>query len=157
MPQPHESSENPLEINQNFLIQIASGLATTTELIQSLSSEIKDNTVELAIIKADLTNVTEDVKTLSKILREGNGAAPVLSRIAILETTITQLNTTLTSIEENEDTTKEKLDALIIKTNNTIDTKKIEAEDKKNRRQVLVAIVTSIVALIAAIAVALIG
>jgi hypothetical protein len=158
MPQPHESSQNPIDANQNFLInQIASGLATTTELIQSLSSEIRDNAVELAIIKTDLTNVTKDVRTLSKILREGNGTAPVLSRIAVLETTATQLSTSLASLDNKANSNKGKVEALAVKTADLASTKNIDAEDKKSRRQALMAIVTSIIALIAAILVALIG
>ena len=157
MPQPHESSQSPMEINQFLINQIASGLSTTTELIQSLSAELRDTSVELAIIKTDLSNVTQDVKALSIILREGNGTAPVLSRIAILETTTAQLNTTFTSIEHTADKTKSKVEALVIKTAELADNNKLAAEDKKSRRQAIIAIITSIVALIAAIAVALIG
>jgi hypothetical protein len=155
MPPPHESP-NQTEINQNFLInQVASGLATTTELIQSLSSEIKDNTIELAIMKADLANVTKDVRTLSKILREGDGTAPVLSRIAVLESTSTQLSTSISTAEASFAESKEKLDSLSIKLAGFLDSKKTAAEDKKDRRKTILAIITSIIALISAIAVAL--
>lgn len=158
MPQPHESSQNPISFNQSFLInQIASGLATTTELIQSLSTEIKDNAIELAIIKADLTNVTGDVRTLSKILREGNGTAPVLSRIAVLETSAAQMATSLTSMQGDVEKAKQKLDVLINKVEDTITTKKLEIEDKKSRRQAIIAIITSIIALVSAILVAILA
>jgi phage shock protein A len=155
MPLPPESL--PQE-NQNFLIkQIASGLATTTDLIQSLSAEIRDNSIELATIKADLTNVTENTRSLSRILKEGNGTAPVLSRIAVLEITSKRVEETLDGVEKTLSGIKNSLANLSQKTTELADTKKLNAEDKKGRRQALIAIITSIVALVSAILVALLG
>ena len=158
MPPQNESNQNPLSISQNFLInQIASGLATTTELIQSLSSEIKENAIDVAIMKSDLTNLNGDVRSLSKILKEGNGTAPVLSRIAVLENSSKQLVETLNGLDKDVKETKSKLDLLIVKLEKTSENRKLEIEDKKSRRQAIIAIITSIVALISAILVALIG
>ena len=155
MTQPHESF---LPENQNFLIkQIASGLATTTELIQSLSTEIRDNSIELATIKADLTNVTENTRSLSKILKEGNGTAPVLSRIAVLEINSKRIEDTLEEIEKTLSGVKGSTTTLSQKVTELSQSKKLDAEDKKSRRQALIAIITSVVALISAILVALLG
>jgi methyl-accepting chemotaxis protein len=136
-----------------LITQIANGLSTTTELIQNLSTELKDNTIELATIKADLTNVTEDVKSLSRILKEGNGTAPVLSRIAILETKAQKIEELNFSISELKNSTTLLTQAINEIKNNS----QLQAEDKKSRRQALVAIITSFVALISAILVALLG
>ena len=106
-------------------------------------------------MKADLANVTKDVRTLSKILREGDGTAPVLSRIAVLESTSTQLSTSISTAEASFAESKEKLDSLSIKLAGFLDSKKTAAEDKKDRRKTILAIITSIIALISAIAVAL--
>jgi phage shock protein A len=155
MPLPPESL--PPE-NQNFLIkQIASGLATTTDLIQSLSAEIRDNSIELATIKADLTNVTESTRSLSKILKEGNGTAPVLSRIAVLEITSERIEDTLDEAKKTISGVKSNLTSLSQKVTELTDTKKLNAEDKKGRRQALIAIITSVVALISTILVALLA
>ena len=158
MPPQNESNQNPLSISQNFLInQIASGLATTTELIQSLSSEIKENAIDVAIMKADLTNLNGDVRSLSKILKEGNGTAPVLSRIAVLESSSKQIGETISNLDKDVKETKSKLDLLIAKVEKANDNRQLEIEDKKSRRQAIIAIITSIVALISAIAVAFLG
>ena len=157
MPQQHESS-NPNPENHNFLIfkQIASGLATTTELIQSLSAEIRDNSVELATIKADLTNVTSDAKSLSKVLTEGNGTAPVLSRISVLETTIKNVEDSRNATEKGLTSLKIVVASLDQKVTQLGNNKKIEAEEK-SRRQAIIAIVTGVIALISAIAVAILA
>jgi len=157
MPQPHESSQN-----SNILIsQIASSLALTNELLQNLSTEIREHTVELATMKADLANVTDDVNNLSKILKEGNGTAPVLSRIAVLETTSDRLEDGLDNTSEIFNELSSKLGELNQKVSDASDAKKtslaVEAADKKSRRTAIVAVVTSIIALVSAILVALLS
>lgn len=153
-----QQQESSLPENHNFLIkQIANGLATTTDLIQSLSADIRHNSIELATIKADLTNVTKSTRSLDKILKEGDGTPPVLSRIAILEITTKRVETTLSDVEKTLSAVKSSIITLDQKTTSLSDTKKIDAEDKKSRRQALIAIITSIVALISAILVAVLG
>ena len=164
MPQQQESNPE----NHNFLIrQIANGLSTTTELIQSLSTEIRDNSIELDTIKADLTNVTEDVRGLSKTLREGNGAAPVLSRIAVLEMASKNTEDSLIAVGKGLSGLKASVTSLDKKITQLSATKKIEASfmeelkkekhSKKSRRQATIAIITSILALISAILVAILA
>ena len=75
-----------------LISQIATGLSTTAELVQSLSTETRDNTISLATIRSELSTVTNDVKDLSRILREGNGSRPVLTRVALLEHDVSSLH-----------------------------------------------------------------
>lgn len=143
---------------QNFLIsQIANGLATTTELVQGLSSEIRDNTISLATLRAELTGVTQDVANLSSILKDGNGSHPVLSRLAILEKSTTQLETSLATLSSETDQVKEKLNALYEKYNASLEEKRQSNEDSRTRIQTIVAIITSIIAFIASIVAALLA
>ena len=155
MPLPHESlNQNP---HDYLMRQIANGLSTTTELIQSLSSEIRGTSVELATIKADLINVTEDVRSLNKILKEGNGTAPVLTRVALLETLTKRLEKAVTDVDASLSSIKESLATLTQKVTEIADSKKLALEDKKSRRNVMIAIITSIVALASAILAAIFG
>lgn len=157
MPLPHDSLPQN-SINYNFLInQIASGLSTTTDLIKGLSHELKENSIELAIIKTDLNNVIGDVNTLSKILKDGNGEAPVLSRIAVIENTIDQTNKSIDDINQGNERVKAKVDDISNKLEKVTDNQKIQLEDRKSRRSLIIAVITSIIALISTVAVALLS
>lgn len=156
MPPQNELSQN---LNpQNFLIsQIANGLATTTELVQGLSSEIRDNTISLATLRAELTGVTQDVTDLSRILKDGNGTQPVLSRVAVLEKSSSQAEASLAALNSEIDDLKEKVNALYEKFNSSLEQKRQSTEDSRSRVQNIIAIVTSIIAFIASIVAALLA
>lgn len=160
-------NELPPITNDNIAIlinQIATGLATTAELVQNLSTETRDNTISLATVRSELANVIDDVKDLSRILKEGNGSRPVLTRIALLEHDISQFHDEIESINNNVSLAskslsdiKDKLNILYQKYNTSLEKEKLSIEDTKSKRQVIIAIVTSVLALIAAVAGALLG
>lgn len=164
MPPPNEL---PQITNDNLAIlinQIATGLSTTAELVQNISAETRDNTISLATVRSELSTVIGDVKDLSRILKEGNGSQPVLTRIALLEHDISQFHEEIESLSDSIDTVsdnlsemREKLNVLHDKYNTSIEKEKLDVEDNKSRRQVFIAIVTSVLALIAAIVGALLG
>ena len=160
-------NELPPITNDNIAIlinQIATGLSTTAELVQSLSTETRDNTISLATVRTELTTVTTDVKDLSRILKEGNGTRPVLTRVALLEHDIASLHEEVEDLGDGMDKVnanlseiKDKLNILYEKYNTSLEKQKLTVEDTKSKRQVLIAIITSVLALIAAIAGALLG
>lgn len=160
-------NELPPITNDNIAIlinQIATGLSTTAELVQSLSTETRDNTISLATVRTELTTVTTDVRDLSRILKEGNGTRPVLTRVALLEHDIASLHEEvedlgdgMTKVNNNLSEIKDKLNILYEKYNTSLEKQKLTVEDKKSKRQVLIAIITSVLALIAAIVGALLG
>lgn len=156
MPPQNELSHLPDP--HSFLInQIANGLSTTTELIQGLSSELRDNTISLATLRAELTGVTDDVNNLTKILKDGNGSQPVLSRIAVLEKTCNQTETAVASMSTEITELKNSLNILTEKFNASIEEKKKSSETSNQNKQILVAVITSIIAFIASIVAAIIG
>lgn len=144
--------------------QITTGLSTTAELVQNLSTETRDNTISLATVRAELSTVIGDVKDLSRILKEGNGSKPVLTRIALLEHDISQfhneiesLDKSINAVSNNLSEVKDKLTVLQEKYKTAIEKEKLDIEDNKSKRQVIIAVVTSILALIAAILGAVLG
>jgi chromosome segregation ATPase len=160
-------NELPPITNDNIAIlinQIATGLSTTAELVQSLSTETRDNTISLATVRIELATVTSDVKDLSRILKEGNGTRPVLTRVALLEHDIASLhnevedlNNGMGKVNSNLSEIKDKLNILYEKYNTSLEKQKLTVEDTKSKRQVWIAIITSVLALIAAIVGALLG
>ena len=45
-----------------------------SKVVQELAREVRKNTITLATLTADLTNISKDVAVLSKLLTEGNGS-----------------------------------------------------------------------------------
>lgn len=65
--------------------ELLKSIQTTTSLIQTLMSDIKENASALATLEIKLESLSDSAKTLSKIVRDDNGNKSVLTRIAILE------------------------------------------------------------------------
>lgn len=67
-------------------------IRTTTSLIQSLNKELKDNEINLATLKARLDGIDEGVRGLTKLVRDGNGANSIMTRLALIEGDIKELS-----------------------------------------------------------------
>jgi chromosome segregation ATPase len=65
--------------------RLAEGLDSTSKLTHALLNEIRDSEADFASIKTELAMLRENVKGLSSIVREGNGAASLLTKIALIE------------------------------------------------------------------------
>lgn len=78
--------------NDNVLVEeLLKSIQSTTSLIQGLMSEIKGNATALATLEAKLESLSENARTLSKIVRDDNGNKSVLTRIALVENDLTDL------------------------------------------------------------------
>ena len=62
-----------------------------SSLTQTLLNELKESQTEFIAIRFELDFLSENVKSLSKILRDGNGDSSVLTRIALLNQKIDDL------------------------------------------------------------------
>jgi len=73
--------------NANDVIfeRLAEGLDSTSKLTHALLTEIRESEADFAAIKTEMAILKENVKSLSVIVREGNGAASLLTQIALLE------------------------------------------------------------------------
>lgn len=61
-------------------------------IIQSLLAETRDVSVALASFASDLKSLRETVILLSKILKDGNGQASLMTRFSLLERTVLDLD-----------------------------------------------------------------
>jgi len=65
--------------------KLAEGLDSTSKLTTALLTEIRDSEADFAAIKTELSLLRENVKGLSSIVREGNGATSLITKIALIE------------------------------------------------------------------------
>ena len=60
-------------------------LEASTLLMTTLLDDIKDHSTSLALVQVKLESLTSNVDSLSKIVREGNGQASMVTRLALVE------------------------------------------------------------------------
>jgi translation initiation factor 2B subunit (eIF-2B alpha/beta/delta family) len=86
-------------------------LRSTTELVQKLLDEIRENSTSVAVMKEKFESLSENVATLSHIVRNSNGKGSMITRLALAEKEIEDLNEYLkeikTHIEEKNIRTSE--------------------------------------------------
>jgi len=127
------------------------------KVVQELAREVRKNTIALATLTADLANISKDVAILSKLLTEGNGSAPLISRIAILENSTECLEGSMEDLTEEISSVRGRVKASTRKLEAVMVDKKLSLEDSKDKRRSLVAIITSIIALLATIVMSVFG
>lgn len=66
-------------------------LEITAEQVQKLLEEIRDSKIDFASIKTEINFLVGNVKDLSTIIRDGNGAGSILTRLALIERSIEEL------------------------------------------------------------------
>ncbi len=71
--------------SQELAETLTRGLQATASLIQSLSGEIRDNSVALAAFSADLKHLRENVSGLSRILKDGDGEDSLITKTRLIE------------------------------------------------------------------------
>lgn len=77
-------------IDQALLDQFIRELENTSEAIEKLLNTVQDSEVDLAAHKTELRILCEEVKRLSAIVR-GDGGISLITRVAILEQRIQEL------------------------------------------------------------------
>jgi len=71
--------------NNDLAEDLAASLKSTTLLIQTLLGEIKENGTSLALLKYKLEEMNEKVESLTVIVSKGNGKESMVTRLALLE------------------------------------------------------------------------
>ena len=79
------SEEKKSEPNNQLIQQLATGLQSTSALIQGLLREIRENSLSLASFEGELSGLQRTVTSLNRVLQEGDGKASILTRVALLE------------------------------------------------------------------------
>ena len=91
------------------------------------------------------------------MLTEGNGSAPLISRIALLENSADNIEGVIEDFAEEMDSMRAKAKHSAKKLEIAMEGKKLSLEDTKDKRRSLVAIVTSIIALLTTIVMSIFG
>ena len=74
--------------NDKLSQELAKSLESATALMQDLLGDIKGNATSLAILKAKLESLSDSVESLSHIVREGNGKGSMVTRLALIEKSV---------------------------------------------------------------------
>ena len=67
---------------------LSANVATTSQLINSLLGDIRDNAANLMELKLKMESLSENVKSITNIVRDGNGKGSMVTRVAVLEKAI---------------------------------------------------------------------
>lgn len=79
------------ETNDELAKDLAKSLQVTSTLMQSLLTEIKENSTSLAVFREKLESMRDNVDTLSNIVRRGNGKGSLVTRLALAEQSLETL------------------------------------------------------------------
>ena len=122
----------PSETNSNNELaqDLAKSLQVTTALMQDLLGEIRDNATSLAVLKEKLEGIEEKVKSLSHIVRDDNGNKSLITRLALLEKELENMEEALEESKEE----RTEIHTRISKVKDSLsEDKKTEAEFNKEK------------------------
>lgn len=81
--------------NEELVKDLAKSLQITSTLMQSLLTEIRQNSTSLAVLKEKLEALKDNVDGLSSIVRNGNGTGSLVTRVALVEQSIKNIEESL--------------------------------------------------------------
>ena len=87
--------------SQQLAEDLAKSLQSTTTLVQTLLTEIRNNAGTLGTLEAKLQALNESVSSLSAIVRDGNGKGSVITRLALTEKDLKDLEDTVKDLSDN--------------------------------------------------------
>jgi phage shock protein A len=127
--------------NDNIAEELLKSIQATTSLIQGFMNDMKSNATALATLEAKLESLSENARTLSKIVRDDNGNKSVLTRIALVENDLSDLYTNYKEfklhvykkLEETKDQTIKHIDG-VSKKIEEINNKHDEKEKSSNKK-----------------------
>jgi hypothetical protein len=134
-----------------LLARLAEGLDSTAKLTQALLSDLRDSETDFAAFKAELNILKENVKSLSQLIREGDGTSSLLTRVAIIEHRLDNLEELF---REMEDQKKEEARITQVSINRELD---VETEKKKSEEKVKAEKQSVYIKIVGAVALGIIG
>lgn len=120
------SSEN----NNQLAGDLAKSLQATTSLVQTLLGELRENAANMAVLKEKLDGIEEKVRYLSYVVRDGNGEKSIITRLALVEQELEDINEALNDNKSD----RAEIQARISRVKALVDSdKKTEAQYKKEK------------------------
>ena len=68
-------------------------------ILQTFIDETQDAKVVISRIETEIIRLKEDINGLNKLIRDGNGQPPMITRIAVLEEKIAEIKEKIESVE----------------------------------------------------------
>ena len=100
-------------------------------------SRVEENSIIISAMDNRLTLLMEEVRKLSRIMYEGNGQPPLTTRIATIETNITQVKSELSIVKAEGKVESDRMQEQIQEVDKAYTSLSIKVddykEDKKNR------------------------
>jgi hypothetical protein len=96
------SSKLQTPVQHEVIQKLVQGFEDNNKLTQTLLEEIVDSESDFASIKTELSILRENVQSLSEIIREGNGAASIITKIALIEQRLSVIDKWIEKQEEKE-------------------------------------------------------
>ena len=121
--------------NETLVEELLKSIQSTTSLIQGLMSEIKSNEKALTTLEVKLESLTESAKVLSKIVRDDNGNKSILTRVALLENDLADLNTNYKEFKTHIYKKMESAQENILKTNKMLEKRIDRVVEEKNNKE----------------------
>ena len=79
--------------NKEIMLQkLAEGIDSTSRLTTALLDEIRDSEADFSAVKTELSILRENVKGLSSIVQEGNGATSLITQMALIQQKIENID-----------------------------------------------------------------
>lgn len=92
----------PSKSNNDHLDQFLREIETTSEQVQKLLSDVRDSEVDFSAIKTELRILCENVKDISGIIRGGADGVSLLTRMALLEQSMKNLEDDFEKLQDNQ-------------------------------------------------------
>jgi hypothetical protein len=99
--------------NNEVVGDLAKSLQVTTSLMQTLLSEIQDNATTLAVLREKFDTLGDKVQSLSRLVHDDNGEKSVITKLALIEKTIDDINEDILEIKTRADADTKSLHSRI--------------------------------------------
>lgn len=109
-----------------------------SDQVSDLLKEVREGEIDFAAIKTELKILCNDVKNLSSIIRDGNNGQSLLTRVALLEQQLENIEKENNKLDENK---RAQQSSLV----------NIEVAEKAGKWQLRVAMATGVLGLVASI------
>lgn len=117
-------------------------LEATSEQVQKLLDTVRASEIDFAAVKTELRILCENVKDISSLLRDGDGGISVITRIALLEMKVRELEKDI----EKDSNKKGEAEKLTQKSLTDI-----VLADKNGKWQMRIALATGIIGLLTSV------
>lgn len=112
---------------------LSANIATTSQLINSLLGDIRDNAANLMELKLKMESLSENVKSITNIVRDGNGKGSMVTRVAVLEKAIEDLEDDIDQIRDENGLRIAGIDRKLEEFQTFINSSIVKDADNKNK------------------------